>query len=175
MIDISGWPSLLRALFIFISLFALWLLLSGLYKPILISFGVISSALVTWVVYRLGLMGRRGLFNHLKIVAFFRYLFWLTVEVGKADWAVTKVILSPTLPKRQRLIRVPCKQHSDVARMIYANSITLTPGTVTVETEEDYVIVHALTDEAADAKGLAAMGDRVSAMERATTMRRALR
>lgn len=163
---------MLRALFIFLSLFALWLLLSGLYKPIVVSFGFVSSILVTFIVYRLGLMGKRGIFNHLKTFAFFRYLFWLTVEVGKADWAVTKVILSPSLPKRQRLIRVPCGQNSDVARMIYANSITLTPGTVTVETEEDHFIVHALTDESADAAGLAAMGDRVSAMERMMSRRR---
>lgn len=161
-----------RAIFIFLSLLALWLLLSGIYKPLLIVFGVVSSALCVWIVYRLGLLGKRGLFNHLKIVKFFRYLAWLTVEIGKADWAVTKVILSPVLPKRQRLIRVPSDQHSDVARMIFANSITVTPGTITVETEDDYFIVHALTDEAADPKALEAMCKKVSALERATTQRR---
>lgn len=94
-----------------------------------------------------------------------KYLIWLTVEIGKADWAVTKVILSPNSLKRQRLIKVPANQHTDFGKMLFANSITITPGTVTVETESDQMIVHALTDEAADLTALGDMGNRVCAIE----------
>ena len=156
----------LRILALTVSLFALWLLLSGIYKPLIIGFGVISSLLCVVLVARLNLLGEGGLFRSLKFFKFLNYLGWLVVEIGKADWAVTKVILAPTLPKRQRLIRVPTEQASDVGKALFANSITITPGTVTVESEDGYLLVHALTDEAADSSALAAMGHRVAVLER---------
>lgn len=141
--------------------------MSGIFKPLLIGFGLVSSLLCVWIVHRLGLLKLSdGFFYDMKFVAFCKYLFWLTVEIGKADWAVTKVIMSPDLPKRQRLIAVPTSQKTDLGRAFYANSITITPGTITVETEADHFIVHALTDDAADLDALAEMDQRVSETER---------
>jgi multicomponent Na+:H+ antiporter subunit E len=98
----------------------------------------------------------------------FGYLFWLSAEIGKANWAVTKVILSPRLRLSQRMITVPANQATDVGRVTFANSITLTPGTITVETENHSFLVHALTDDAADMEALTDMGARVSAVENRT-------
>jgi len=61
---------------------------------------------------------------------------------------------------------VPATQITDLGKAIFANSITITPGTVTVETESDHFIVHALTDEAADMSALKKMDHNVSSMER---------
>ncbi len=102
----------------------------------------------------------------IKTTEFAKYIFWLVVEIGKSDWAVTKIIVSKNVALQQRFIRVPAEQTSDFSKMVFANSITITPGTVTVETETDHFIVHSLTDEAADQKALANMSKRVSKTER---------
>ncbi|MGI9366067.1 MAG: Na+/H+ antiporter subunit E [Rhizobiaceae bacterium] len=149
-----------------LGLFLLWLVMSGVYQPLIIGFGAASSLLCVWIIHRLKLVEQPGILQELRIIATIRYLFWLTVEIGKADWAVAKVILAKTMPSQQRLIGVPAKQKGELAKALFANSITITPGTVTVETEEDQLIVHALTDEAADLEALSEMDQRVCAVER---------
>ena len=87
------------------------------------------------------------------------------VEIGKADWAVTKVILSADRGDDQRLLHVKSEQRCEFAKMLYANSITITPGTITVETEPGRFIVHALNEEAGDLAALSAMARRVCDLE----------
>ena len=148
-------------------LFVLWLLLSGIYdNGLIIGFGIFSSILCAWIVHHLKLMETRGIPFVMQTSEFAKYVFFLIVEIGKSDWAVTKVILSKNPELQQRLIHVPANQCSDFSKTVFANSITITPGTVTVETEPDYFIVHALTDEAADQEALAQMSKRVSNTER---------
>lgn len=155
-----------RLLLLIGGLFALWLLMSGVYLPLTIGFGLLSSILCVWLIAALGLINKRALYRELYPVRCLRYVFWLIVEIGKADWAVAKVILSSVLPKEQRLIAVPASQRTDFGKMLFANSITITPGTITVETESDHFIVHALTAEAADMSGLEHMGNKVCDLER---------
>ena len=157
---------MLQALVQIIGLLALWLIMSGIYKSLIIGFGVISSILCVWIIFRLGLVDDKLILQRFRFVSGLKYLAWLTVEIGKADWAVSKVILASVMPNQQRFIGVPAKQKSDIAKVLYANSITMTPGTVTVETEGEHLIVHSLTDEAADMAALEDMGDRVCAIER---------
>lgn len=148
-------------------LFVLWLLLSGIYdNGLIIGFGIFSSVLCAWIVKHLNLLENKGASFAVKTAEFAKYIFWLIVEIGKSDWAVTKVIVSKNVRLQQRLIRVPAEQTSDFSKVVFANSITITPGTVTVETETDHFIVHALTDEAADQEALANMSKRVSNTER---------
>lgn len=148
-----------------VALFALWLLMSGLFKPLLIGFGVISVVLCCIIIARLSSLRGRSFWSQIKLPHMVRYMFWLTVEIGKADWAVTKVILSQPLNLRQRFIKVPARQYTDFGKMVFANSITITPGTVTIETEPDSFIVHALTDESADKAGLDRVNREVCALE----------
>ena len=161
----------MRAIVQIIGLFALWLIMSGIYKSLIIGFGVASSVLCVWIIHRLGLVNGPGVLQEFRIFKSLRYLFWLIVEIGKADWAVTKVILADVMPNQQRLIGVPAKQRSDFAKVLFANSITITPGTVTVETEGEHLIVHSLTNESADLDALAEMGDRICALERPAKIR----
>lgn len=101
----------------------------------------------------------------MRLFKLVRYLFWLIFEIGKADWAVTKVILSNDRGDDQRLLYVKSEQRSDFAKMLYGNSITITPGTITVETEPGRFIVHALNAECGDMEALATMAIRICNLE----------
>ncbi len=144
---------------------ALWLLMSGIYKPLVIGFGAVSVLIAVWVARRTDAVDGMRTDLALRPVAAIRYLGWLLVEIAKANWAVTKVILSPKMEIRQHLFRAPYTQRTDVGQMIFANSITLTPGTITVEVEEEDFLVHALSFSEGDHAALADMDARVTATE----------
>ena len=146
-------------------LLGLWLLLSGVYKPMVIGFGVGSVLVTVWVVNRMDAIDGDRVALKLNQFAFFRYLAWLMVEIAKANWAVTKIVMSPEMPIRQHLFHVRHTQDSDLAQVIFANSITLTPGTITVETEPDTFLVHALSFSPDDMDALRDMDARVTATE----------
>ncbi len=156
---------MLRIVGLSIGLFILWLLLSGLFKPLLIAFGVVSCLATVAIAVRMGIFQHDKDTTHHSVFAFVLYLGWLLVEIAKSNWAVTKVILVNKLSLQQKLFDVPTTQSTDLGKVLYANSITLTPGTITVETEDGYFITHALTDAASDLDALADMDRRVTAIE----------
>jgi len=146
-------------------LFVLWLLMSGIYKPLIIGFGVASVVLVMVVSRRMDAVDDDRIQIRLKPVEFAKYFIWLLVEIAKANWAVTKVILSPDMATRQHLFLVPHSQKTDLGQVIFANSITLTPGTISVEAEPGHFLVHAVCYDESDMDALADMDARVSATE----------
>jgi len=153
--------SLLVALFLF------WLLLSGHYTPFLLAAGAGSCLAVVLFSDRLmSVLDREGHPIHLGRNALV-YWPWLIWEIVKAAWDVTRRILDPRLPISPMLIRVKATQQSDVGRVIYANSITLTPGTISMELEEDTILVHALTREGAEGLATGDMDARVTRFEEA--------
>jgi len=157
-----------HAISMVLGLFGLWLLLSGFYdNTLLLGFGVASCLTCVYIAARMEVVDHESMPLQLKL-GIIGYIFWLTREIGKANWAVTKIILSPKLSLQQRMIHVPARQVTDVGKVTFANSITLTPGTITVETDQDGFLVHALTDDAADHSALADMGARVCAVESRT-------
>ncbi len=127
---------------------AVWLLWSGHTDALLLSFGAVSVAATVGLSRRLGLLDDEGVPLG-PLPRFLAYQPWLVLEIFKANVDVARRILSPSMPIRPSLIRVRASQKTDVMRVLYANSITLTPGTVTLEVEEDVLTIHALTDEAA--------------------------
>ena len=155
----------MRTIGIALVLFALWLLMSGVYNPLTIGFGVASVLLVVFVMRRMDGVDQDRPEIHLNPLGVFGYLVWLLVEIARANWAVTKVILSPAMPIRQHLFPVTYSQKSDVGQVIFANSITLTPGTITVEIEPKHFFVHALSFAPHDLVALADMDARVRATE----------
>ena len=87
------------------------------------------------------------------------------VEIAKANWAVTKLILAPKIHLRQHMFPVRYTQISDLGQVIFANSITLTPGTISVECEQGHFLVHAVDYSADDNLALADMDHRISRTE----------
>ena len=90
---------------------------------------------------------------------------WLTWAIVKSNLDVALLILRPSLPISPRMIAVKASQSTDVGKVIYANSITLTPGTVSVDVDGDEITVHCLTREAAEDVETGAMDRRVVRVE----------
>jgi multicomponent Na+:H+ antiporter subunit E len=147
-----------------VTLFAFWLLLSGIYTPFLLLAGLGASIAVAALVWRMDLADREGHSIHLTLGAA-AYWPWLIKEIAKSGWQVARIILDPRLPVSPALVRFRPSQRSTVGLVTHANSITLTPGTITVEADHESFLVHALTR--ADADGLAdsEMDRRVSRLE----------
>jgi len=139
--------------------------MSGVYQPMIIGFGAVSAIVAVYVGRRMDAVDGAKVPMALRPLKFASYLVWLMVEIAKSNITVTKAILSPAMGLRQNLFRTPCSQKTDLAQVIFANSITLTPGTITVETETDFFWVHALTYSSEDPDALAGMDARVSATE----------
>lgn len=144
---------------------AVWLLWSGHYDPLLLSFGAISLALVVLIAIRMRIVDQEGAPINLVPGLVF-YLPWLVLEIVKANVDVALRILSPRPPIRPQVFRVRAGQRTDLGRAIYANSITLTPGTVTIDAEGDELTIHALTDGAAEGVRSGEMDRRVTRAER---------
>lgn len=126
-----------------------WLLLSGYIQPLLLSFGVVSVFLVVLVVKRMD-----DVDQELKQLSFgfsvFRYIPWLLKEIFKSSVHVTKLIWGPADKLTPTLAKISVQNVPKEKRVLYANSITLTPGTLTVDLEDDEVTVHALQSSSID-------------------------
>ena len=144
---------------------AMWLLMSGLYKPMLLAFCAVSVLLVVVVMHRMDAVDDDRVPITVKPLGFAAYLLWLLKEIAKSNWAVTKVILRRDMPIRQHLFVTPYTQKSDLGQVIFANSITLTPGTISVECEQGHFLVHALVYDDDVDPALADMDARVTAIE----------
>ena len=129
-------------------LFGVWLLLSGHYTPFLLGLGGVSTLLAVAISLRMDVVDREGHPLHLGL-RIIGYVPWLIFQVLHANVDVARRVLGPSLPISPRMFRVRATQRTDLGRVIYANSITLTPGTVSVKLEGSEILVHALTAEAA--------------------------
>ena len=136
---------MLRTLGLGTMLFVFWLMLSGHYTPLLLTLGVASVVLVVYLSERMDVVDHEGVPLHLGGRLFFGYLPWLLKEVFVANIVVARVILDPKLPISPRMVLFHGSQETDLGRAIYANSITLTPGTITTGVEGQEFQIHALT------------------------------
>ena len=127
-----------------IVLLVFWLTLSGHYDQFFITAGIICSVAIALLAYRMDLVDREGHPIHLALSAL-TYWPWLVRQIVLSALNVSRIILNPALPVSPTLTRVKMSQKTDVARVTYANSITLTPGTISVDIEGDDIIVHAIT------------------------------
>ncbi len=130
-------------------LFAAWLLLSGHTEPFLITVGAVSSLICVVIVRRMDSVDLENIRIRFspRIVG---YWLWLAREIVKTNIDVASRVLSPSLPISPRLIKIKASQKTPLYQAMFANSITLTPGTVTIDLEDGMLLVHALNTEAAD-------------------------
>lgn len=145
-------------------LFGFWLVLSGHWIPFLLVSGVASSLVVAAFVQRMGSLDREGQPLHLLLRSL-SYWPWLLWEIVKAAWDVSKLIVDPKLPISPTLVRAPTSQKTNLGVVIYANSITLTPGTISVDVEDGAILVHAITRAGADSLLEGTMDRRVTVFE----------
>lgn len=146
------------------SLIAFWLLMSGHYGLLLLTLGAASILLVLYITRRMDQIDN-DTFSFNFRSGIFRYWVWLGKEIFKANLDVAKVVLSPKMPLSPRLIRIKATQKTDLGIVIFANSITLTPGTVSIDLEGNEIIVHALTQNLAEDLQKGVMDNRVTALE----------
>lgn len=138
----------------FIVMFGLWLLMSGHYDLLHISAGLGATTLVCLVHRRLNkyLFYEKKITQQysLRVLSLLAYIPWLIWEIIVASLQVAYLVLHPRTPIDPYLVRFKAKLPNVTARVILGNSITLTPGTITVRIKEDEFLVHALTKSSAD-------------------------
>ncbi|NIL98567.1 MAG: sodium:proton antiporter [Planctomycetales bacterium] len=147
------------------TLFGVWLLWSGHYTPLLIGCGLVSCLLVVLLSRRMEILDEETAPVHLGLRPFIYYAPWLVKEIVLANIDVAWRILQPRMPIQPTIVRVKASQQGEIGRVIFANSITLTPGTVSIDMEGDIITVHALTREAAEFEESGEMDRRVTKLE----------
>ncbi len=131
------------AFVLFIILYALWYGLSGYNKPLLLGLGLISTILACVLAWRFRLFDREGV-PYLTIPRLLLYLPWLFREIVTSNIRVIRACLRVDLDIDPVLVKVKTSCQSDLSKTLFANSITLTPGTVTIDVDRDELLVHAL-------------------------------
>lgn len=144
-----------------LALIGFWLGLSGHYTPLLLSLGGISILLAVILSARLDILDREGA-PYFAAFGILFYLPWLMREVFKANIVVIRACLRADLDINPSLVKVKTSCESDLAKTLFANSITLTPGTVSIEVEPNRLLVHALYEEAAGPTAFTEMDERSS-------------
>ncbi len=124
-----------------------WILLSGYWLTLIIILGVASIALCVFIAKRLEVADREGHPVHLTVPGL-TYFPWLVKEIFVSNVTVAKAILFGGI--RPQVLRVKASQSDELGQTVYANSITLTPGTVSIDVADDHITVHAIMDETAD-------------------------
>ena len=131
----------------------LWILLSGKFEPIYFFWGAVSVALALGLSYRLRNipLDEKHELGHPAIIfpRLIIYLFWLTGQIIKSGVTIAYVVLHPKMPIQPMLVRFSTLQPNILTKVILGNSITLTPGTLTLDIIDDKFIVHALTMDTA--------------------------
>ena len=143
--------------------FVAWLLWSGLYKPLLITLGILSCLLVLVLSRRMGFFDKSVYSLHL-ILRLLPFWAWLGKELVISNIAVARIILSPQMKISPMVMQLEALPKGPVGQAILGNSITLTPGTVTLDDYEGRLYVHCLTREGAEALREGEMNRRVAAL-----------
>ena len=134
----------MKSFILFFILFSLWLLMSGHYNVLIVSLGIISCAFCVYVAKRGKLIDDEGL-PIFFMPRLLNYLIWLFKEILKSNLSTAKVIINGKVEPETFTIKTT--QVTDVAKVTYANSITLTPGTVTTKIQKGVFEVHALNSD----------------------------
>lgn len=145
---------------------AFYAILSGqFHNTYLMVCGAVVCVAITALAQHLELLDEEGIPYEFWL-GILTYAPWFLREVITANISVAKLVWSPKLDVSPRMIRIEHELKTSFAVATYINSITLTPGTVTVDVDEDEMIIHALTKDAADDLLSGEMHDHIKRMER---------
>ncbi len=161
-----------RVVLQYLLLYATWIVLSGKFEFKYLMFGVLSSGLVTFMTMDLfhpkeDLGKKEAVGLRFLLVSGWRfslYIIWLLFNIIKSNLQVAYLVLHPKMPIQPGLLRFKARLRTNLGQIILANSITLTPGTITVELNEGTYLVHALVPEAAQSLLEAQMQNKLEAI-----------
>lgn len=119
-----------------------WLVLSGHYTWLLLSLGALSIVFVVWVSHRMEIVDHEQPLHLTFGVP--RYALWLWGQTLRSAVEVARLVWSPRAALHPVVGPVPARDVSDLTRVVYANSITLTPGTVSMSVGDEAIEVHSL-------------------------------
>ena len=135
----------------FLLFFTVWLILNGKVTVEICIFGILISAALFYFMCRyMNYSVKKELLLFRLLPLFLRYFWVLVEEIVKANMAVLRLIVSPEVQPEPALVYFDTDLETDLAKVILANSITLTPGTITVSVEENRFCIHCLDREFSD-------------------------
>jgi len=154
-----------RILILAVLLIAAWVLWSGYLKPLLLGLGALSCLLTVWIVRRMGYFDDENFAFHYdwRLLGFWA---WLGREVVVSSIEVARVVLRRRLVVEPKVVNIDGSGLGPVDLALLGNSITLTPGTLTLDVHEGRLLVHALTAEGAAALERGEMQRRVAALRK---------
>ncbi len=147
-----------------LTLALIWLLNSGHYTPLIIGLGIISIIFVLFISHKMDMVDHESQPIHLTF-RILNYWAWLFKELIFSNIDVVKRIWKGNKSIHPVIGTLKISQQSDLCKVIYANSITLTPGTLTIELQDDTITIHALTPEGLQALEAGEMDRRVTKLE----------
>lgn len=156
---------MIKALILMLVLALLWIALSGIFEPLPLMLGALSCLACVAVSSRMSIIDDEAVPTQIQL-RILNYSVWIGFEIIKSNIAIAKLILARNPALAHHFIRVQSSQKTEFGKVLFANSITLTPGTVTVETADGALLVHAINHSAANEDALAAMDRRVTATEK---------
>ena len=141
----------MRYLYTFFIMFGFWILLSGKFDLFHLTLGVISSALVSFLSADLFMYNPKSKNRLATGFRFLMYLPWLLYQIVLSTLHVTFLALHPKMKDRidPTIVTFKTKLKTNIAKVALANSITLTPGTITIRIEDQVFYVHAISRKAA--------------------------
>ncbi|MDF1756496.1 MAG: Na+/H+ antiporter subunit E [Verrucomicrobiales bacterium] len=136
---------------VFLLLMITWVIFSGLMDGFHLTLGLISCFIVTWMSSDLIFQNRRlsMLVRMKQIVSLILYLGWLFWQVVLSNVHLLKLAFSGSKAHEPQIVKYESKLETDFEKFMLANSITLTPGTVTVKIIGQTYYIHAISDVAA--------------------------
>lgn len=154
-----------RTIFVAALFAATWVLWSGVYAPLTLALGALSCVAVTVLAIRIGFFESEVYALHFgrRLPGYWLWLLW---EIVKSNVNIARIVLSPRLPIEPVVISVDAQELAAVSQATLANSITLTPGTLSTDVNRGMIEVHCLTREIADELREGEMLRRVGALSR---------
>ncbi|HSA33805.1 MAG TPA: Na+/H+ antiporter subunit E [bacterium] len=135
---------------LFATLFIFWLLLNNSLAGDVLLIGIVATLLIA-LLFRGGRSPVSGFRPTPRAVAAtFGYLIFFLAELVRSNLHIARVVLSPSLPISPAIVKVRTRLKSPMGRLLLANSITLTPGTLTVEIDGEWLYIHWVNAEATD-------------------------
>ncbi len=125
--------------------FLIWIIFNGQFTLEIAAFGVVIAGLVYWFICKfLNYSPKTDIALAKKLFEVLHYIFVLIVEIMKANFAVVKMIMSSKYEIEPVVVKFKTNLKTRPGRILLANSITLTPGTITVSLSDDEYVVHCL-------------------------------